>query len=132
MNIQFNNYNLIMKKQNLTWNLLLNFINEQHTNDEINQYNNNLINTHFTHHITTTINTKTLALLNIPKKEMKNIIKQDNIFFYIYNKDFKLLYNKLNTTNHPDLNHLKSFFHTAIKSKTNYITIHKEKDILSL
>lgn len=132
MNIQFNNYNLITKKQNLIWNLLLNFINEQHTNDRINQYNNNLISIHYTHHTTTTINTKTLALLNITKKEIKNIIKQDNIFFYIYNKDFKSIYKKLNSTNHPDLNHLKIFFHTAIKTKTNLITIHKEKDILSL
>jgi hypothetical protein len=137
MKIQINNYEIMMKKQNLKFNLLMNFIDEQeiYDLDKINQYSkhlNSIYSSHNSYNGIITIKTKTLALLKLSKKEIKNIIKQDSIFFNIYNNDFKTIYNKIKKLNNPELNELKLFFQLSIKLKTDFIALVKEQDILRL
>lgn len=140
MNIQFNNLNTMMQKQHLTWNLLMNFIDKLETYDEdkIKKYSEKLNSIHVIdnpYNGKITIKSKTLALLNLSKKEIKEMINQDSMFFFLYNKDFKTIYNKIikiNPVDNPEIEDLELFFRLAINSNIDHIEIHKEKDLLRL
>lgn len=118
----------------------MNFIDKLETYDEdkIKKYSEKLNSIHKIdnpYNGQITIKSKTLALLNLSKKEIKEMINQDSMFFFLYNKDFKTIYNKIikiNPVDNPEIEDLELFFRLAINSNIDHIEIHKEKDPLRL
>jgi hypothetical protein len=106
------------------------FINEQHTNDS--EQINILLKEKFyidsPQHGKITIDTKTIALLNITKEEIKSLFPIEENNNYIHKKDFKRIINRINTYNkknsNTDLYILQLFFNYSIRTKTEYISLY--------
>ncbi len=128
MKINFYNYDLIGRTMRLQHPFIMKFINELDT-DDFEQINNQLkekFNNDGPQYGTITIDTKTIALLNITKEEILNTI-QDNKNT-IYNKDFKKIISRINTYNKNNLNTdlymLQLFFEYSIRAKSEWISLY--------
>lgn len=128
MKIKFYNYELMGTTMSYQHPLIMKFIDELNT-DDFEQINNQLkekFNLDGPQYGTTTIDTKTIALLNITKEEIIHTI-QDNKNT-IYNKDFKNIISRINTHNknnsNTDLYMLKIFFELSIRAKSKYISLY--------
>jgi len=109
---------------------IMKFIEEQDT-DDFEQINVLLIekfNSYDTKFGTITIDTKTIALLNLNKEETKSLFLIQENNNNIYNKDFKRIITRLNTYNkknpNTDLHMLKIFFELSIRTKSEYISLY--------
>jgi hypothetical protein len=134
MNITFYNYDLIAKRMNYTFPLIMDFI-EENKSKGIEETIFLIINKfpYGAEHGKLTINTNTLNLLNPTKEEIKSIIKIEENQTLIYNKDFKKIIKRidtLNTYNNVNLSMLKLFFKCSLNAKTKYISLYlKSKEI---
>jgi hypothetical protein len=127
MKINFYNYTLAAKRMNNIHYQLIQFTEENnHLKFDILQ---NLIQEKFNPYGSEfgmiTINTKTLALLKLNKKEIKSIIFNQGSHSYIYNKDFKKIIQRINKhigkEYNIDLSILRQFFKCSLVSKSEYI-----------
>ena len=134
MKINFYNYDLIFKRMSRNHFSLIKFIDEQKTNDfeHLNLLIKEKFNTYGPELGHIIIDTKTIALLNLTKEEIKFLLKEDNNT--IHNKDFKKIIQRINTQikNKPntDLHMLEMFFKFSIRAKSEYITLYSKNNNL--
>jgi hypothetical protein len=136
MKINFYNYNITGRIMRLQHPLIMRFINEQDTNDfeQINILLKEKFNLDGPQCGTITIDTKTIALLNLTKEEIKSLFPIEENNNYIYNKEFKRIITRLNTYNkkntNTDLYMLQLFFKYSIRTKSDYISLYlKSKEL---
>ena len=137
MNITFYNYDLIAKRMNYTFPLIMDFI-EENKSKGIEETIFLIINKfpYGAEHGKLTINTNTLNLLNPTKEEIKSIIKIEENQTHIYNKDFKKIIKRIDTLNtynknyNVNLSMLRLFFKCSLNAKTEYISLYlKSKEL---
>ncbi len=125
MKINFYNYYLIGKRMKYIFPLMMDFIEEQETteHEEIQK----LLKEKFPYgaeHGMTSIDTRTIALLNLSKEELLSTITHDG-FSYIYYKDFKKTIQRINEYNklhyNTNLAQLLIFFKCSYKAKSESI-----------
>jgi primase-polymerase (primpol)-like protein len=130
MKINFYNYDIIGRTMRLQHPTIMKFIEEQDTDDfeQINVLLKEKFNSYDTKFGTITIDTKTIALLNLNKEETKSLFLIQENNNNIYNKDFKRIITRLNTYNkknpNTDLHMLKIFFELSIRTKSEYISLY--------
>lgn len=130
MKINFYNYELIGRTMKFQYPLILKFIDEQDTDDfeQINIRIKEKFNSDGPQYGTITIDTKTIALLNPTKEEIKSLFPIEENNNYIYNKDFKKIITKLKSYNkknpNTDLYMLQLFFDYSVKTKTEWISLY--------
>jgi len=130
MKINFYNYDLIGKTMSYQYPLIIKFIDEQDTDDfeQINKRLKEKFNSHLPQHGLITIDTKTIALLNLTKEETKSLFSIEENSNNIYNRDFKKIITRIKTQNkknsNNDLYMLKTFFEFSIRAKSEYISIY--------
>lgn len=130
MKINFYNYDIIGRTMRLQHPTIMKFIEEQDTDDfeQINVLLKEKFNSYDTKLGTITIDTKTIALLNLNKEETKSLFLIQENNNNIYNKDFKRIITRLNTYNkknpNTDLHMLKIFFELSIRAKSKYISLY--------
>jgi hypothetical protein len=130
MKINFYNYDIIGRTMRLQHPTIMKFIEEQDTDDfeQINVLLKEKFNSYDTKFGTITIDTKTIALLNLNKEETKSLFLIQENNNNIYNKDFKRIITRLNTYNkknpNTDLHMLKIFFELSIRAKSEYISLY--------
>jgi primase-polymerase (primpol)-like protein len=130
MKINFYNYDIIGRTMRLQHPIIMKFIEEQDTDDfeQINVLIKEKFNSYDTKFGTITIDTKTIALLNLNKEETKSLFLIQENNNNIYNKDFKRIITRLNTYNkknpNTDLHMLKIFFELSIRAKSKYISLY--------
>jgi hypothetical protein len=101
MKINFYNYDIIGRTMRLQHPPIMKFIEEQDTDDfeQINVLLKEKFNSYDTKFGTITIDTKTIALLNLNKEETKSLFLIQENNNNIYKKDFKRIITRLNTYN---------------------------------
>ena len=130
MKINFYNYDIIGRTMRLQHPFIMKFIEEQDTDDfeQINVLLKEKFNSYDTKFGTITIDTKTIALLNLNKEETKSLFLIQENNNNIYKKDFKRIITRLNTYNkknpNTDLHMLKIFFELSIRAKSEYISLY--------
>ena len=130
MKINFYNYDIIGRTMRLQHPTIMKFIEEQDTDDfeQINVLLKEKFNSYGPKFGTITIDTKTIALLNLNKEETKSLFLIQENNNNIYNKDFKRIITRLNTYNknnpNTDLHMLKIFFELSIRAKSEYISLY--------
>ena len=130
MKINFYNYDLIGRTMSYQYPFIIKFIDEQDTDnfEQINKRLKEKFNSHGPQHGLITIDTKTIALLNLTKEETKSLFPIEENNNNIYNRDFKRIITRINTQNkknsNTDLYMLKTFFEFSIRAKSEYISLY--------